>query len=301
MNTPWRASKRAQSVREESVLDTVPLRIEGFGRRYKRNRPWAVRNASFTLPKGSITALVGPNGAGKSTLIRSCIGFERPDEGRVLVFGVDPSRAPATVVRNVGYVPQTASLYRGLSIADHLTIAAAARQAFDRSSAIAQLAAVGLAPTRMVGELSGGEQAQVALALALGTRSQLLLLDEPLASLDPLARRDFLARLVVDVRAGGATAVLSSHIVGDVEQVCDHLVVLGDGQVILDSPIERAKAEYSTIRASETAGQDAVGFFSGPHGEQLALIRSAQSGSATLEEVVLGHLASVRRSRAEAA
>ena len=282
-------------------MDEVPLLVEGFGRRYKRNRPWAVRNASFTLPNGSITALVGPNGAGKSTLIRSCIGFERPDEGRVLVFGLDPSRAPGVVVGKVGYVPQAASLYRGLTVADHFTFAAAARPTFDRRSAIVHLAAVGLGHERVVGELSGGEQAQVALALALGTRAQLLLLDEPLASLDPLARRDFLARLVVDVRGRGATAVLTSHIVGDVEQVCDRLVVLGYGRVILDSSIELARAEYSTIRATELAGQDAVGFFSGPHGEQLALIRSAAGGNATLEEIVLGHLASVRRSQAEAA
>jgi ABC-2 type transport system ATP-binding protein len=282
-------------------LDTVPLFVEGFGRRYKRNRPWAVRHASFALPRGSITALVGPNGAGKSTLVRSCVGFERPDEGRVLVFGMDPSRAPAEVVRQVGYVPQAASLYRSLTIADHLTIARAARPSFDRTSASARLAAVGLGPQCVVGELSGGEQAQVALALALGTRAQLLLLDEPLASLDPLARRDFLARLVVDVRERGATAVLTSHIIGDVEQVCDRLVVLGDGQVILESSIEVARAGYSTIRVSALGGQDAVGFFSGPHGEQLALVRSAQSGNATLEEIVLGHLASVRRGRAEAA
>lgn len=282
-------------------MDSVPLLVEGFGRRYKRTRPWAVRQASFAIPRGSITALVGPNGAGKSTLVRSCIGFERPDEGRVLVFGVDPSRAAAQVVRQVGYVPQAASLYRSLTVADHLMIAAAARPKFDRASVSARLAAVGLGPQRVIRELSGGEQAQVALALALGTQAQLLLLDEPLASLDPLARRDFLARLVVDVRERGATAVLTSHIIGDVEQVCDRLVVLGDGQVILDSSIEVAKAGYSTVRASALAGQDAVGFFNGPHGEQLALVRSAQSGDATLEEIVLGHLASVRRSRVEAA
>jgi ABC-2 type transport system ATP-binding protein len=205
------------------------------------------------------------------------------------------------VVGNVGYVPQAASLYRGLTVADHLTIAVAARPTFDRKSAIVQVAAAGLAPKRVVGELSGGEQAQVALALALGTRAELLLLDEPLASLDPLARRDFLARLVVDVRERGATAVLSSHIVGDVEQVCDRLVVLGYGRVILESSIELAKTGHSTIRASELAGQDAVGFFSGPHGEELALVRSAAGGNATLEEIVLGHLASFRRSQADAA
>jgi ABC-2 type transport system ATP-binding protein len=144
-----------------------------------------------------------------------------------------------------------------------------------------------------VGELSGGEQAQVALALAVGTHAKLLLLDEPLSSLDPLARRDFLATLIDDVRSRGATAVLSSHIVTDVEQACDRLVVLAAGRVVLEGTVADAQARHRTVPAPDSEGLDVVGRFGGPGGEALALVRGA-GGGATLEEVVLGYLASAR-------
>jgi ABC-2 type transport system ATP-binding protein len=278
-----------------------PLRTEQFGRRYRRNRPWAVRDLSLAVPEGSITALVGPNGSGKSTLIRACLGFEEPDEGRVLIFGTDPQRKRAEAVYAIGYIPQSRSLYRSLSIGDHLTMAVAARRSFDRAHAAARIADAGLGEKRGVGELSGGEQAQVALALALGTRAPLLLLDEPLASLDPLARRDFLAAMVVDVRERGATAVLSSHIVTDVEQICDRLVVLAEGRLALDSAVADAKQVYRTLSAAELDGQPIIGSFAGSSGEPLALVRGGHTGSpATLEEIVLGHLAAARTRRAEA-
>ena len=101
-------------------MEGSPLRVEGFGRRYRRTRPWAVRDASFAVPDGSITALVGANGAGKSTLIRACLGFERPDDGRILVYGIDPRQDRTRVVESIGYVPQSAALYRSLTIGDHL-------------------------------------------------------------------------------------------------------------------------------------------------------------------------------------
>lgn len=279
-----------------------PLRTEQFGRRYRRNRPWAVRDLSLAVPEGSITALVGPNGSGKSTLIRACLGFEEPDEGRVLIYGTDPQRRRAAAVDAIGYIPQSGSLYRNLSIDDHLTMAVAARRSFDRAHAAARIAAAGLDEKRRVGELSGGEQAQVALALALGTRAPLLLLDEPLASLDPLARRDFLAAMVVDVRERGATAVLSSHIVTDVEQICDRLVVLAEGRLALESAVADAKQVYRTLSAAELDGQPIIGSFAGSSGEPLALVLGGHAGSpATLEEIVLGHLAAARTRRAEAA
>jgi ABC-2 type transport system ATP-binding protein len=280
-----------------------PLIAEAIGRRYRRGRPWALRDVSIEIPAGSITALVGPNGAGKSTLIRACLGFERLDEGHLLVNGIDPARDRARAVASVGYVPQRGALYPNLTIANHMTFAAAARPQFQQGRALDRLRGLGLGEGRTVGELSGGEQAQVALALALGTGATLLLLDEPLSSLDPLARRDFLATLIDDVRSRGATALLSSHIVTDVEQACDRLVVLAAGSVVLDDSVAVARSRHRTVPGAQAAAGDVVGRFGGPAGEQLALVRGSGAGAAsTLEEIVLGYLASARSERlAEAA
>ncbi len=269
-----------------------PLKTQQFGRRYRRNRPWAVRDLSVTVPEGTITALVGPNGSGKSTLIRGCLGFEPPDEGRVLVYGLDPQRKRTEAVNAIGYVPQQPALYRSLSIGDHLDMARAARTSFDRDYALRRANDAGLLEDRKIAELSGGEQAQVGLALALGTRAPLLLLDEPLAALDPLARRHFLTALLDDVRARGATAVLSSHVVTDVEQACDWLVVLARGHLALHTSIASAKEGFQTLSVGELDGHPAIGTFPGPSGELLALVRGVSAGrSASLEEIVLGHLA----------
>ena len=277
------------------VTDSTPLVTEGFGRRYRRNRPWAVQNVSLTMRSGSITALVGPNGAGKSTLIRACLGFERPDAGRILVYGHDPQRERVAAVARIGYVPQSSGLYRGLRITDHLTMAQAARPDFDVEIAAARVAGARLEPGRRVGELSGGEQAQVALAMALGTRAPLLLLDEPLASLDPLARREFLTALVADVRGRAATAVLSSHIVTDVELACDRIVVLGAGRVLLDASISAARDAFRTLPLAEVGARTAIGTFANAQGRQVALVAAGDGGEpATLEDVVLGHLASAQ-------
>lgn len=276
-------------------MTTEPLISDGLGRRYRRNRPWALRQVSLTVPEGSITALVGANGAGKSTLIRACLGFERPDEGRVLVFGIDPRRDRVAALGHIGYVPQGSALLRGLSIADHFAMAKAGRPTFDTGFAIDHTTRAGLSPRRRVSELSDGEQAQVTLALALATRAPLLLLDEPLASLDPLARRDFLTALVADVRARGATTVLSSHIVTDVEQACDRLAVLADGRLALSETVKAARDRYRIVSADELDGHDVIGRFAGPEGRLVALVSTPSIGRpATLEEIVLGHLAAAR-------
>ncbi len=280
------------------MVDVAPLAAERLGRRYRRRRPWALQDLDLTITEGSITALVGPNGAGKSTLIRSWLGFERPDAGRVLVRGVDPQRDRARALSSLGYVPQSTSLYRSLTSDDHFTMASIYRDAFDRDYALRRLGDVGIDPDRPIKELSGGEQAQVSLAIALGTRSSILLLDEPLANLDPLARRDFLAALVQQVHETGGTVVLSSHIVTDVEQACDWIVVLSHGRLVLNSSIESARTHHRTIPAAEVDGGGAIGTFVGPDGIQLALVAGAAAGSgsppASLEEIVLGHLAGAR-------
>jgi ABC-2 type transport system ATP-binding protein len=276
----------------------VALEAHGIGKRYRRGRPWALRDVDFAIPAGSITALVGPNGAGKSTLIKGYVGFERPTAGRLLVDGVDPWRDRGGAIRHIGYVPQAASLYRELTVADHLAMAGAYRPGFDRAHAELRLEQLEIPLAVRADELSGGQQAQVGLAIALGTRAPVLLLDEPLASLDPLARREFLHVLRDAVLTDGSTALLASHVITDIEQACDRLLVLGGGRKLLDVSIAEARATHRVVDGGAPAdGGTIVGRFPGPEGEPLALVAGdgASGRPATLEEVVLGHLAAGRR------
>lgn len=279
------------------------LETHDIGKRYGR-RHWALRHLDLAVPDGSITALVGPNGSGKSTLLKAWVGFERPSEGRLLVDGIDPWRNRKDAIRRIGYVPQSPSLYRELTVDEHVTMARTLRPGFDPAIARRRLDDLDIPLGAKASELSGGQQAQVGLALALGVRAPVLLLDEPLASLDPLARREFLHVLVDAVRADGATALLSSHVITDIEQACDRLLVLGGGRMLLDVSIHDAIAAHRVVEVGATspaadAGAAVIGAFPGPEGERLALIRSDgdDGRAATLEEVVLGHLAAGRRPR----
>jgi ABC-2 type transport system ATP-binding protein len=280
------------------------LEARALAKRYGR-RTWALTGIDLAIPRGGITALVGPNAAGKSTLIKTWVGFERPTRGGVKVAGIDPWRDRSAALSHIGYVPQSPSLYDALSVEDHLELAVQLRPGFDRISARERLDALGIPRDQGARSLSGGQQAQVALALALGTRAEILLLDEPLASLDPLARREFLHVVTDAVRRDGATALLSSHIVTDVEQACDRLIVLGGGRVLLHATVADALASHRVQREGDAPAGDGtpVATFAGPAGERLTLIRQAQPVGAapdhrtTLEEVVLGYLASGRAVR----
>ncbi len=238
------------------------LETHDIGKRYGRRR-WALRNVDLAVPDGSITALVGPNGSGKTTLLKAWVGFERPTEGHLTVAGIDPWRNRAAAIMKIGYVPQAPSLYRELTVNEHLAMARSLRPGFDATIARRRLDDLAISLASRADELSGGQQAQVGLALALGTRAPVLLLDEPLASLDPLARREFLHVLVDAVRADGSTALLSSHVITDIEQACDRLLVLGAGRTLLDLSIAGAIAEHCVVDASHsstgepTAGESA--------------------------------------------
>ena len=277
------------------------IRTWGLTKRYRRRA--ALSDISLEIPDGGVTALVGPNGAGKSTLLKLCIGFERPTAGRLEVNGVDPVRHRDRAIASIGYVPQTASLYRDLSVLDHLRLAGAIRPGFDAAHARERLGPLGIPVTARVGELSGGEQAQVCLAIALGTRAPLLLLDEPLANLDPLARRDFLrvARLAAD---DGTTVVLSSHALSEIEDTCDRLLVLGEGRVLYDDTVAHSIATHRVIDTEAAPdGVEVVARFPGRADQVHSLARTASAAvgrAPSLEEVVLGYLAEARDQAAAA-
>jgi ABC-2 type transport system ATP-binding protein len=300
------------------TVATLPLQAHAVSKCYgKRFRPgrWALRDVDLQIPEGSVTALVGPNGAGKTTLIRICMAFERPSSGRVEVEGVDPWTRRSEALRHVGYVPQTPAVYRGLSVEDHLAMARSLHSGFDSAYARGRLEQLGIPLDQRADTLSGGQAAQLGLAVALGTRAGLLLLDEPLANLDPLARREFIHVLREAMRADGSTALLSSHIVTDVEEACDRLTILGGGKILLDSPLETARRNHRLIEGdSKPHGATEVGSFAGRGGKRQTLWRlpdakgsgrggSKGNGSAadvstatSLEDVVLGYLAAGRGS-----
>lgn len=286
-------------VGDEKAGATQAIRFEHYGRRYHRTARWAVRHLTAAVPAGSLTALVGPNGSGKSTLLRACIGFEPSTEGRVTVFGHDPVRERAGVLAKVAYVPQAPALYPSLTAREHWDLARVARGGFDRDRAENLLVEAGVDPDRRVAHLSGGEQAQVALVIALATLAPLVLLDEPLASLDPLARSTFLATLAVDLRARRATALVSSHLVRDLEGVCDRLMVVGGGRLLLDAEVAPTLERFR-VRPASLAGADVVGSYRRTDGSIVDLVTGGGGAPPTLEDVVLGHLAKARAGVADA-
>jgi ABC-2 type transport system ATP-binding protein len=207
------------------------LRCDGVGKRY--GATWALRDCTLQVPTGSVTALVGPNGAGKTTLLQLAVGMSAPTAGEIETLGWAPRRDPLMVLPRIGFVAQDHPLYRGFTLADMLRFGRKLNARWDEASARRRLAGLGLSLSQRVSKLSGGQQAQVALTLALAKRPEFLLLDEPAAALDPLARREFLQALMEAVAADGVTVLLSSHIIADLERVSDHLVILSRARVVL--------------------------------------------------------------------
>ncbi|QMW67590.1 ABC transporter ATP-binding protein [Mumia sp. ZJ1417] len=222
---------------------TTALRTHELGKRYGRNRQWALKDCTLELPTGRVVGLVGPNGAGKSTLLGLAAGMLVPTAGRVEVLGEDPSSGADHLAR-VGYVSQDTPTYRGMSIADHLRLGAKLNPRWDHGLVHERIARLGLDARRRTGTLSGGQRAQIALTLAIGKRPELLILDEPVAALDPLARREFMQDLMEAVAEHDLTVVLSSHLVSDLERACDFLVVLVDSEVRVAGDLDDLLASH---------------------------------------------------------
>ena len=220
-------------------MNTV-IQASGLGKAYRRT--WALRDCTLAIPEGHVVGLVGPNGAGKTTLLRLATGMLTPTHGTITVLGERPADGPAQLAR-VGFVAQDTAVYARLTVADHLRLGAWLNPGWDDNLARQRIRRLALDPKQRAGSLSGGERAQLALTLAMAKRPEVLILDEPVASLDPLARREFLQGLMEAVAEQRLSIVLSSHLVADLERVCDYLVVLVASKV-------RVAGEVSDLLAS---------------------------------------------------
>jgi ABC-2 type transport system ATP-binding protein len=220
---------------------TAVIETSGLTKRYRRVT--ALSDCTISVPEGRISALVGPNGAGKTTLLRLLAGLAAPTAGGAVVLGGAPRQDP-TYLAEIAFLAQEIPLYRRMTAQDHIGIGAHMNPRWDGESVRARLGGLKIPLDRRVGTLSGGQRAQVALALTLAKRPRLLLLDEPLAALDPLARRSFLAALAEAVAGGNLTVLVSSHLIADIERVCDHLILLAGSRVQLCGDIEMVLAEH---------------------------------------------------------
>ncbi len=221
------------------------LEAKNLGKRFGAH--WALRNCTFSLQAGQITALVGPNGSGKSTLLELAVGLLSPTEGSIEIFGSSPLKNPPDVLQRVGFTAQEHPLFGGFSVAEMLRFGKNLNPRWDDEFANARVAQLGLPLNKKIGKLSGGQRAQIALILSLAKRPDVVLLDEPVASFDPLARREFLQTLMVTAAETSASIVLSSHTLEDLERVCDSILVIADGTIQLIGEIESVLASHRYV------------------------------------------------------
>jgi ABC-2 type transport system ATP-binding protein len=220
------------------------LQAVGLSKRYGRRV--ALTECTVSVPPGHVVGLVGPNGAGKTTLLQIAVGVLTPTSGTIEVLGGSPASGPQQLAK-VGFVAQDTPVFAGLSIADHLRFGAHTNPGWDQRLAEDRVSQLGLDRSQKAGKLSGGQRAQLALTLAIAKRPDLLVLDEPVASLDPLARREFLRSLMAFVADHGASVILSSHLVSDLERICDYLVVLVASRVRLAGEVEELLATHYRV------------------------------------------------------
>jgi ABC-2 type transport system ATP-binding protein len=279
---------------------TNVLEACALGKRYGRR--WALSDCSLEIPAGRVVGLVGPNGAGKSTFLNLAVGMLTPSAGEIAVLGARPTGREAHRDK-VGYVGQDTPTYAGLSVADHLRLGARLNPAWDPALATERIAALGLDPEQRAGHLSGGQRAQLALTLGIAKRPELLLLDEPVASLDPLARREFLQDLMETVAEQELSVVLSSHLVSDVERACDYLVILVDSRVQVAGDIEHLLSTHHRLTGPRREPESLPGHqhvLSASHTDRQStfIVRTEQPihdpawevSALTLEDLVLAYM-----------
>ncbi len=281
------------------MIATPAVEASSLSRRY--GKTWGLRDCSMSLPTRRVIALVGPNGAGKTTLLHLATGLLRPTSGSIRVLGSTPGE-DASLLTRVSFLAQDVPLYKNFTVRDMLRFGEHMNRTWDQELAVERMDALSIPMEQKVGTLSGGQRGQVGLAIALAKRPELLLLDEPLASLDPLARRDFLATLMESVADGGVSVVLSSHLVTDLERVCDHLVVLRNGRVAVAGDIGDLIRVHRLLvgprHVGAIAGVGAVVDRTDTDRQTTALVRTDgpildpgwDVREVDLEEIVLGYL-----------
>jgi ABC-2 type transport system ATP-binding protein len=226
------------------------VEASGLGKRY--GRTWALRECTLGIPAGRVAALVGPNGAGKTTLLNLAVGLTAPSAGEVTVLGDLRTGSPAAL-DGIAFVAQDTPLYANLSVADMIYVTRSLNRRFDQPYAKTRLDMLGIPAKQKTGKLSGGQQAQLALTLALARRPRLLVLDEPVAALDPVARHDFMATVLAAAAADGVSVLLSSHVLTELERVASYLVLLARGRVLLAGEVGDLLAAHGRASLEELA------------------------------------------------
>jgi ABC-2 type transport system ATP-binding protein len=267
---------------------TTALEAVDLGKRYRRG--WALQGCTFDLPEGCISALIGPNGAGKSTLIHLAAGLLTPTTGHVRAHG------------RLALLAQDKPLYRRFTVAEMLRAGASMNPDWDNAYATRLIEEAAVPMRARIGTLSGGQRSRVALAVALGRRPQLLMLDEPLSDLDPLARREVMQTLLAETVETGMTVVLSSHVLADLEGVCDYLLLLANGRIHLSGEVEGLLAEHRVMIGSSDLAMPSASIVDSKttvrQATLLARTTKATDGwelhEPTLEELTLAYLRSAK-------
>jgi ABC-2 type transport system ATP-binding protein len=283
----------------------VVLETSGLTKRYGRTE--ALRGCDLSLASGKVTGLVGPNGAGKTTLLQIAVGLHRPTSGEIRVLGLDPSRDTVALLSRVGFVAQDRPLHQGFTVGETLEVGRRLNPKWDHAYALARVKHFGLPLDRRIRSLSTGQRAQVALTLALGKRPEVLLLDEPVANLDPVARLELLEELMGVVAEDGPSVILSSNVLADVERVCEHVVILVDGRVRISGDTDELVRSHVLVSGPRRAGRNTADegeVIEVRHAERQTtrLLRGHAAPSddgtevrpATLEEIVVGYLRAER-------
>jgi ABC-2 type transport system ATP-binding protein len=288
---------------------TDAIEAVGLGKRYGRR--WALQDCTIAVPAGRVVGLVGANGAGKTTLLHMVVGLLAPTAGTVSVLGGGAGDGPEQLAR-VGFLAQDAPMYATLSVGDHLRLGKELNRGWDDAAAWQRMDDLGFDARQRAGQLSGGQRAQLALTLAVAKRPELLILDEPVAGLDPLARREFLALLMASVAEHELTVVLSSHLISDIERVCDFLIVLAESRVQLAGDVHDLLGAHRVLTGPTSELNDLPGTFevieaSRTERQTTLVVRTTQPvddpawtvGELGLEDLVLAYLSRAAAARRE--